>query len=172
MRSTLRALLAACALALCACSTTTPRTADDAVAFVVVRHAEKTTDDARDPSLSDAGQARAATLATLLQRRDMVAAYATAFRRTQATASPTALAHGVVVTAYDAAEPAVAFAARLRREHASGTVLVVGHSNTVPGIVSALCACEIAPIDESDYGNLYEVRISGNAAPVLVRQRY
>jgi broad specificity phosphatase PhoE len=173
-RSILQLLLFTCALALAACSTT-PRIAAgnaEAVTFIVVRHAEKATDDARDPSLSDAGRTRATALAALLQRRDIVAAYATDFRRTQATASPTASAHGIAVATYDADEPAAAFAGRLRRDHATGSVLVVGHSNTVPGIVSALCACHVAPIDDSDYGNLYEVRIDGTGTPVLARQRY
>jgi broad specificity phosphatase PhoE len=122
--------------------------------------------------LNDAGLARAAALATLLRSRDLVAAYATGFRRTQSTASPTAVAHGITVTPYDAEQSAAAFAARLRHDHATGTVLVVGHSNTVPGIVSALCACQVAPIDDSDYGNLYEVRIVGDAAPALSHRRY
>jgi len=172
MRTLFRFLFVACALALAACSTTPVDTKPASVTFVVVRHAEKATDDPRDPSLSDAGLARASALAALLQARDVVAAYATAFRRTQATALPTAKAHRIDVTSYDAAEPATAFAARLRHDHAAGTVLVVGHSNTVPGIVSALCACEVAPIDDSDYGNLYEVRISGDAAPALSQRRY
>lgn len=165
-------LLAAGVLALAACSTTTAGTGSRGVAFVVVRHAEKSTDDAHDPSLSDAGRARATALAALLQTRDMVAAYATAFRRTQSTALPTATAHDIKVTTYDAAEPAAAFAARLRHEHAAGTVLVVGHSNTVPDIVSALCACKVAAIDESDYGNYYEVRITGDNPPTLEQRRY
>ena len=174
MRSFFRFLLAACALALAACSATTPRTPRSAtLTFIVVRHAEKATDDPRDPSLSDAGLARASALATLLQPRDVVAAYATAFRRTQATAAADRqrAPHRASRT-YDAAEPAAAFASRLRHDHATGTVLVVGHSNTVPGIVSALCACEVAPIDDGDYGNLYEVRISGDAAPALSQRRY
>lgn len=173
MRSPLHFLLAACVLALAACSTGPLQTASDAtVTFIVVRHAEKAADDTRDPSLTDAGRARAAALAALLQPRDVVAAYATAFRRTQSTASPAATAHGVAVTTYDADEPAATFAVRLRHDHAAGTVLVVGHSNTVPGIVSALCACEVAPIDESDYGNLYEIRITGDDAPILSQRRY
>ncbi|HVI58351.1 MAG TPA: histidine phosphatase family protein [Luteimonas sp.] len=167
-----RILLATFMLALGACASTPVPTAAPVLAFVVVRHAEKATDDARDPSLSEAGKARAEALAGLLRDRDVVAAYATGFRRTRDTAAPTAVAHAVTITPYDAAGPAEAFAARLRREHASGTVLVVGHSNTVPGIVSALCACEVAPIDESDYGNLYEVRIGADGVARLDRQRY
>ena len=55
---------------------------------------------------------------------------------------------------------------------ATGTVLVVGHSNTVPDIVSALCKCVVAPIDERDYGNLYDVRIERDTEPVLSQRRY
>src|SRR3546814_842609 len=75
----------------------------------------------------------------------------TYFRRTRDTAAPTASVHDLSSIASDAEAPAEAFAERLRRAHATGTVLVVGHSNTVPGIVSALCGCEVVPIDESDY---------------------
>lgn len=172
MRSILSFLLLPCALVLAACSTTPASPASDAVSFVVVRHAEKVADGTRDPALTEAGLARAAALATRLQSRELVAAYATDFRRTQSTAAPAASAHGIAVTTYDAAQPADAFAARLRREHAVGAVLVVGHSNTVPGIVSALCGCPIAPIDESDYGNLFEVRIEGDGPPVLSHRRF
>ena len=166
----LACLLLTCMLSACA---TTPRTsAMDAVTFIVVRHAEKQLDDTPDPALTSAGQARARTLATLLQKRDVVAAYATDFRRTQQTAQPVAQAHGLAVIAYDADGPAAPFAARLQHDHATGTVLVVGHSNTVPDIVSALCKCVVAPIDERDYGNLYDVRIERDTEPVLSQRRY
>jgi len=165
-----RLLIAACVLALAGCATlSTPSASVD---YIVVRHAEKVMDGTRDPELSNAGLARAESLATLLRSRDVVAAYATDYRRTRDTAAPTAAAHDVSITSYDAEAPAEAVAARLRRSHASGTVLVVGHSNTVPGIVSALCGCEVAPIDESDYGNLFEIRINGDAPPALLQRRY
>ena len=166
------AALLACAFALAGCATTSDASSADALTFIVVRHAEKATDDPRDPALDAAGQARAAALATRLQARDIVAAYATDLRRTVQTAQPTAQAHAIEVTRYDAATPAARFAARLRQQHASGTVLVVGHSNTVPGIVSALCQCAVAAIDDSDYGNLYEITIDRDTEPVLVQRRY
>lgn len=171
MRS-LPSLLLCCALALAACSSTPASSAGGAVDFVVVRHAEKVADGTRDPALTDAGRARATALAALLRTRELTAAYATDFRRTQDTAAPAAAAHGIAVATYDAAQPAGDFAARLRQAHAAGTVLVVGHSNTVPDIVSALCQCPVAPIDESDYGNLFEVRIEGEARPVLSHRRF
>ena len=56
---------------LAACGTTAPR--DSApLTFVVVRHAEKATDDPENPGLSAAGQARATALAERLRDAPMV----------------------------------------------------------------------------------------------------
>jgi len=170
MPPALRLLVATCLLALAGCAAISPLS--PSVSYVVVRHADKADDGTRDPPLTDAGRARAEALAGQLRSRDVVAAYATDFRRTRDTAAPTAVAHDVSITSYDADAPADAVAARLRRAHDRGTVLVVGHSNTVPGIVSALCGCEVAPIEEDDYGNLFEVRIRGDAPPELTHRRY
>lgn len=156
-------------LALAACTAAPMKHAAVAAGatFVVVRHAEKGGDDARDPSLSAAGQARAEALARRLAGVDLVAVYATGFRRTQQTGSPSARSHGLDVRTYDAAQPAADLVAALRREHATGTVLVVGHSNTAPAIASALCGCQVAAIDDSDYGNLYEIRFGADGKATL-----
>lgn len=74
--------------------------------------------------------------------------------------------------AYGTELPASGFASRLRRAHASGDVLVVGHSNTVPGIVAALCACEVGAIDEGTCGDRYDVRIALDGSTTLVRGTY
>lgn len=142
-----------------------------AATYVVVRHAEKATDDPRDPALTEAGRQRALALASRLKYAPVVAVYATDFRRTQQTAAPIASTHGLAVATYDAKLPADAFAARLRRDHGRGIVVVVGHSNTVPGIVSALCACTVAPIDEADYGNRYFVDIDAQGEARLRHER-
>ena len=163
--SSLFALL--CLLLPSACVAPQPREA--AVAFVLVRHAEKAADDPRDPSLSQAGRERAQALARVLRDEPIVAAYATQYRRTAETAQPTADAHGLTVVAYDADLPATALATRLRRDHASGTVLVVGHSNTVPDIVAALCGCAVPPLAESDYGDLYRITHAADGTARLVR---
>lgn len=140
--------------------------------YIVVRHAEKASADPRDPALSDAGRSRAEALAAQLHDLPVDAAYATGYRRTQQTTAPAARTHGLVVRTYDAKLPAAAFVARLRRDHPSGTVLVVGHSNTVPGIVAALCACAVASIDEGTYGGRYDVRIAGDGRATLEQGTY
>ncbi|MGI8560009.1 MAG: SixA phosphatase family protein [Luteimonas sp.] len=159
-------LLLALVLAASGCASTQSGPASDAT-YLVVRHAEKATDDPRDPSLTAAGRHRAAALATQLADAPVVAVYGTGFQRTQQTAAPVAARHGLVVRTYDAQQAADAFADRLRHAHAHGTVVVVGHSNTVPGIVSALCTCAVAPIDESDYGNRYTIGFDARGRPTL-----
>ena len=156
------------ALLLAACAASPAR--DPGPVFIVVRHAEKTADDG-DPTLSAAGERRAAALAARLRDEPLVAVYATPFRRTRQTAQPAAQAHGLAIVAYDAKLPATELAAQLRRDHAAGTVLVVGHSNTVPGIVAALCGCDVPPLEESEYGDLYRVEDAGTR-PELQRDRF
>ena len=159
-------LLAACA--------TPVRDADGATAtttFIIVRHGEKV-DASRDPDLSAAGRERARQLAQRLADSRLVGVYATAYKRTQQTASPAASAHALDVATYDASEPATAFASRLRAAHDHGTVLVAGHSNTVPDIVAALCTCTVAPMPDDEYDRLSIVRIDADGRTELIVERY
>ncbi|MCF7221082.1 SixA phosphatase family protein [Marilutibacter chinensis] len=172
--------MAALALALTACTTSghTAKAEPQASRFVIVRHAEKQSGDAAtarpdDPALTDAGRERAVRLAASLVGDPVVAVYATPYRRTRDTASPTARMHGLQVSEYDPHQPASALVDALRTAHPHGTVLVVGHSNTVPAIASALCGCEIAPIGEDEYDHRHVIdidrqgraRLGGSPAP-------
>jgi hypothetical protein len=47
----------------------------------------------------------------------------------------------------------------LRASYDRGTVLVVGHSNTVAPLAQALCGCAIAPNAESEYGRLIRITV-------------
>ncbi len=157
------------ALAVAACAGSPPR-AQPATRFVLVRHAEKAAGD--DPPLTAAGEQRAARLAALLRATPPDAIYATGYRRTRQTAQALADAFARPVLAYDAREDAAAFAARLRAAHAGTTVVVVGHSNTVPALAAALCGCPVTPIDESDYGRQLRITLAADGAARLEDARY
>lgn len=161
--------IAACALLLAACMPT--RSAPSGLEFVIVRHAEKRSDDPHDPHLTQAGLARAQRLADSLASRPLAATYATAYRRTLQTAAPAAAAHGLAVTGYDAKQDANEFAATLRLRHVGGTVLVVGHSNTVPTIAAALCGCKVAPIGDDAYDRRLSVRFGDHGQATLIDTR-
>lgn len=156
-----------------ACGTTKSTAAAGATTtFILVRHAEKGTDDARDPSLNDAGRARADRLAQLLSDAPLTAAYATAYQRTQQTARPAADEHGIVVTTYDAKMADAAFASQLRAAHARGTVLVVGHSNSVPGIVAALSGTAVEAMQDDQFDRIYRVSIGPDGKATLSQSSY
>src|SRR5690625_3062380 len=128
--------------------------------FIVVRHAEKASNDPEDPALDADGQARAQALAEVLADVSLKAVYATPTRRTRETAAPVAAEKGLEVRDYDPALAASELATMLHIRHAGDTVLLVGHSNTVADIVTALCACPVEPLTEEDYGDLFRIRIA------------
>ena len=141
------------ALALPAAPVATP---GDATVVVVVRHAEKATDDPRDPALTEAGSARAQALAQRLEGTSLDAVYATQYRRTRLTAAPAAASAGLEVTvrpvdAANAATYGADLARDLRALPTGSTALVVGHSNTVPGIVAAISGQPAPDMPETEY---------------------
>jgi broad specificity phosphatase PhoE len=141
---------------------------------IVVRHAEKV-DDSADPALSPAGLARATALAAVLRDAGIEAIYTTQYQRTRDTAAPLArhlgLSPVIVETGGQAADHGRAVAAKVLAEEAGRTVLVVGHSNTVPAIVRGLGATDTGSIADDEYHNLFIVQIAGSVVR-LIRARY
>jgi broad specificity phosphatase PhoE len=147
------------------------RTHPDTV-FHLLRHAEKASDDPKDPSLTDVGHARAERLAMQLRDEKIAAVYATAYRRTQATAAPTAGAHGLSIITYDAAQSMTEWAAELRKKHRRKTIVVIGHSNTIGPMASALCACEVMPLRDDEFDRWITIRIDDTGEAILQTRRY
>ena len=167
------------ALAGCAPRASVPApAAEPATTVFVVRHAERAGDPAGDPGLTPAGQSRAEALPQAVRDAGRVAAiYSTQLRRTQATAAPLAAAMGIAVTTRPAsAANSATYAQDLAREilsrHAGQTVVVVGHSNTVPAIVAALSGGPAPALTEADYGDLFRVVIPRTGAPRVERGRF
>jgi phosphohistidine phosphatase SixA len=127
----------------------------------VLRHLEKGAGD--DPSLSEAGAANAKRLVAMLDKDPPVAIFATATRRAQETAAPLAAKLGIPVTTYADAEGLLTAVAAQK-----GTVLIVGHSNTVPDIVERLGGARPAALTDSDYGDIWHV--AGPARTVTKRK--
>lgn len=133
----------------------------------LVRHAETADDDPRDPTLSDAGEARARRLARVLADAGIDRIHSTPFRRTLGTARPVAEAVGLGIERYDPREPASrrALLAALR---SGGRHLVVGHSNTTPDLVRALGGEPGEPIREDEHDRLYVVHLTGGTATTVL----
>ena len=147
-----------------------------ATTVIVVRHAEKAAQPAADPALTTAGKERARALATALKDAGVSAVITTQYLRTRETAEPTVTEARVKPEIVAAGKGSVtaqaqAVAAAVLR-NAGGTVLVVGHSNTVPEIVAALGAKQPAPICDDEYDGMYIVTIAWGGHATVVHARY
>jgi broad specificity phosphatase PhoE len=142
---------------------------------IVVRHAEKAAVPGDDPPLSAVGEARARALAAALRDAGVTTILTTQWKRTGATAAPLAAAAGITPTVVgtggaDVARHAADVAAAARR--AGGTVLVVGHSNTVGPIVAALGGPAGVRLCDAQYATLHTVVPAAGGRARLVRSAY
>ena len=136
----------------------------------LVRHAEKaeaTSADPKNPELSAAGRVRAEALATMLKDARITAVYATEFKRTQQTGEPLARAADIQVTILPANDTAGLVA---KLQAADGNALVVGHSNTLPQIITALGVTTPPAINDTDYDYLFVW--TANAPTELLQLHY
>ncbi|MBV7316137.1 histidine phosphatase family protein [Shewanella sp. NIFS-20-20] len=117
--------------------------------IVLLRHSEKL--QGPDPALSPLGQARAERIASRLAPLQPIAVYSTDYQRTLQTAAPLAERLGVAVTVYDPTQLA-SFAHSLQQS--TGTVVVVGHSNTTPVLLKQLTGWE-RHLDEDEFSDIF-----------------
>ena len=140
---------------------------------VLVRHAEKA--EGNDPELTAAGQARAQALARELNGVRLSRILATPPRRTQLTAAPAASAAGLAVEPVSLEGGAAAHIARVaaeaRKAKPGETVLIVGHSNTVPEIARALGDPAPVALTDCDYDSLTVIDLSPSP-PTVAHKRY
>src|ERR1700753_2560587 len=136
------------------------RSATTTTVVVLARHAEKDVSSIQDPPLSPEGEQRAVRLAQMFGHGQGVgkidAVYVSDARRTQQTAAPLAERLGkqpVVVPAADIKGTV----AQVVHDHGGATVLIIGHSNTVPALIRELSGIEVGPLAEDEYDTLYVV---------------
>ena len=132
---------------------------------VIVRHAEKA-DASADPLLSDAGQARARALAAQLTDAHPSVILTSPLQRTILTAAPTADYHSVTSEAVPlnggVEAHLAAIVARVEAASDDATILIVGHSNTVPLIARALGYAEAADMPECEYDRMTVLHVMGD----------
>lgn len=141
---------------------------------ILVRHGEKAVLPSADPPLSEAGIVRAKALVAVLQHTNLQAVITTELTRTRETARPVVEARGLVPELIhtgptEAHAKAVAEAVRA---HAGQTVLVVGHSNTIPAIIGALGGPKLPDICDSQYSTFYVLILDGAKKPELIVSSY
>ena len=138
-------------------------------ALILVRHAERL-DASTDSPLSAAGQQRAELLGRMLSDMGVTAIYSTPYQRTVKTAEPLATRLGLTINKDDTRPSELI--PKIRSQQPQGTVLVVGHSDTVPELLTALGYKTPVQIAPSEYDNLFIVVPKAGGAPVVLRLRF
>ena len=147
------AAVAAILLGAVACSSTFPT-------VLLVRHAEK--GPGRDPDLTGEGRRRAIALVEPAREAGVVAAFHTPYKRSVQTAEPVAEILGIPLIPVDYApgkesEHADEIVRIIQERFAGKTVLVIGHTTTIPEILKKLGVSAVRQIPESEYGTLFVV---------------
>ena len=144
---------------------------DSATTIILVRHAEKVATPGDDPQLSDAGVARAELLSRMFENSGLTAIYTTQYVRTKKTAEPIARKLGLQLQTVDAAASKKLVEGIVAR-HKGRTVLVVGHSNTLPEIIQAFGGGNISEISDDDYDNVYIVTLTQKGKGKTLRMKF
>ncbi len=128
--------------------------------FILVRHAEKAADGGSDPELKPEGLKRAESFAALFGNATIDALYSTNFKRTRNTVTPLANSKSLTVNIYASMKaPDLQI---LLDKHPGGTIVIAGHSNTIPVIANVLLGeKKFEQFADDDYGNILIISIVG-----------
>jgi len=137
---------------------------DSSTTIILVRHAEKDTTAAgstqmhADPPLSAVGKIRADNLVKVLTSYPIQVIFSTKYNRTRSTVMPIAAKLGLEIETYDPSKQADL--ASILKSWKGKTILVVGHSNTIPGLVNLLTGNSNYPnLSDNEYDKMYIVRL-------------
>lgn len=126
---------------------------------ILVRHAEKKIEPNNpNPALSPAGEQRAQELERILANSGITAIYVTQYQRTQQTGQPLANRLGLKTIQVESGNPQEVVR-QIKGSRANGSILVVGHNNTVPAIIAGLGGGNYPVIPETEYDNIFVVTL-------------
>ena len=122
----------------------------------LIRHAEKA-DGSPDTELSAEGKKRANDWATYFKDAPIDLIYSTPYLRTLNTCLPTATSKQKEIISYNPSELDLE---KIIAENQGKTILIAGHSNTIPKYINHLLNEEKYPeIPETEFGNLYIIKV-------------
>lgn len=158
------------------------QTSEPVTTVYLVRHAERAEEPRQDPLLTEQGVARSQALARLLSTAGIKAILTSQFRRTKLTAEPLATKLSISPTALSLkvsdtnprqiAEASTKETVDKVLSHAGGSVLVVGHSNSIPDVIKMLGG-DVAPaIDEKKFDDLFVVTVYGKGKAKVAHLKY
>lgn len=163
MKNSCQKFIACLVFVLFALMQTNAQSKTDQTTIILIRHAEKDTSAAgstmmqADPPLSAKGMQRAGKLVETLKSYTIDSVFSTNFNRTRSTVQPIASKSGIGIKNYDPKDQA-AFATLLKAMQGK-TILVVGHSNTIPSLVNLLIGtAKYANLADNEYDKIWILR--------------
>lgn len=141
----------------------------------VIRHAEKMSEQDRDPDLSQRGRERAESLAVQLKDSGVNFIITSNLKRTIQTARPLARERHInpkVISIEGSVEAHVARIADEVRKHPGATILIVGHNNTVGKIVEKIGGGHIGDLCADEYANLIIVSLTKGQPGKILLETY
>ncbi len=135
-----------------------------------MRHAEQVL-DVEDPPLTEVGRRRAEAWASILRNAGIKVVYTSKKRRTKQTGEPIAQALNIPLETMTRRDVA-GLVDRLRTRHADDAILIVGHSLTIPKLISRLGHRGYHLILRSDYDSLFIVVPQSESDPLVLRLHY
>jgi len=145
---------------------------DSISTYYLIRHAEKDRSDKsnKDPDLTEKGVLRALRWSQLLEQFQIDAVYSTLYNRTRNTALPTAKNNNLIIKTY---HPSKVDMQQFLKDTKGKSVLIVGHSNSIPEFVNRLISSEVYnDIEDNNNANLYIITIKGEQiSHVLIKMR-
>jgi broad specificity phosphatase PhoE len=140
--------------------------------ILLVRHAEKALSPPDNPPLSDpAGIARAQALAHVAAKAGVSAIFTSTLLRTIQTAAPLETALGITHREFDPNDTA-GLANAIKAASSGQTVLVVGHTNTVPALIQLLGGPSIPNVDDAEFDNLFVLTVCRWRHGTLAKLQY
>lgn len=147
-------------LALAVFSSTVAPAASAHKAIFLVRHAEKESQTDPDSAISITGEDRALSLARMLRNAGVTHVFVSDKKRTAQTATPLVEQKGLTPTVVPAADTK-ALVEKLKAVPRDAVVVVVGHSDTLPGILGGLGVKSEIKIKDDQFGRLFVVASDG-----------
>lgn len=130
--------------------------------FFLIRHAEKdrTNSENNNPKLNELGKERSLKWSEVFKNIELDKIYSTNYYRTIETVTPVSKKSNLGITLYS---PSKINYKTFIAENKGSKVLIVGHSNTIPGFVNSLINERVYDqIDDLNNSNLYIVKICDN----------
>ena len=143
----------------------------DATTIILIRHGERDEPNPADPDphLNELGRARAQTLIHVVGKSGIKAIYTSHFLRTKETAQPLAERLSLLGIQIDAVSD---IRNDILSKHTGKTVLVIGHTDSVPQLINQLGAGRGVNIQNGEFDRLFVVTVFSSGRASLTELKY